>query len=93
MRYLFGLRGDALTAGLSTLTGCTAAELEPKVAALVSDGVLDVDGNAGTTARDGVIIARYLLGVTEAESLIAKFGAAANADSALAAVRALLPTP
>ena len=92
MRYLFGLRGDALTAGLSTLT-LTAAELEAKVAALVSDGVLDVDGNAGTTARDGVIIARYLLGVTEAESLIAKFGAAANADSALAAVRALLPAP
>ncbi|MDA7990878.1 MAG: YDG domain-containing protein, partial [Gammaproteobacteria bacterium] len=92
MRYLFGLRGDALTAGLSTLT-LTAAELEAKMAALVSDGVLDVDGNAGTTARDGVIIARYLLGVTEAESLIAKFGAAANADSALAAVRALLPAP
>ena len=93
MRYLFGLRGDALTANLSTLSGSTAAGLEQKMAALVSDGVLDVDGNAGTTARDGVIIARYLLGVTEAASLIEKFGAAANADSALAAVRALLPTP
>ncbi|MDA7967559.1 MAG: hypothetical protein MPK31_01275, partial [Gammaproteobacteria bacterium] len=89
-RYLFGLRGDALTAGLSTLT-LTAAELEAKVAALVSDGVLDVDGNAGTTARDGVIIARYLLGVTEAESLVAKFGAAATAADVLAAVRAILP--
>ena len=93
MRYLFGLRGDALTANLSTLSGSTAAGLEQKMAALVSDGVLDVDGNAGTTARDGVIIARYLLGVTEAASLIEKFGAAANADSALAAVRALLPAP
>ena len=90
MRYLFGLRGDALTAGLSTLS-LSAAELESKIAKLVSDGVLDVDGNAGTTARDGAIIARYLLGVTEAESLVAKFGAAATAADVLAAVRAILP--
>ena len=90
LRYLFGLRGDALTAGLSTLT-LSAAELESKIAKLVSDGVLDVDGNAGTTARDGAIIARYLLGVTEAESLVAKFGAAATAADVLAAVRAILP--
>ena len=93
MRYLFGLRGDALTAGLSTLSGANLAALGQRVDALIAAGTLDVDGNAGTTARDGVIIARYLLGVTEAASLVAKFGDEANADNALAAVRALLPTP
>ena len=93
MRYLFGLRGDALTAGLSTLSGANLAALGQRVDALIAAGTLDVDGNAGTTARDGVIIARYLLGVTEAASLVAKFGDETNADDALAAVRALLPTP
>ena len=93
MRYLFGLRGDALTAGLSALDGANIAALGQRVDALIAAGTLDVDGNAGTSARDGVIIARYLLGVTEAASLVAKFGDEANADNALAAVRALLPTP
>ena len=94
-RYLLGLRGAALTANLTLENNVTAATLESKLAALVSDGTLDVDGVAGTTHRDGFLIARYLLDVTEAASLVKGVAsdADADADAALAAVEALLPPP
>ncbi|MDA7970461.1 MAG: fibronectin type III domain-containing protein [Gammaproteobacteria bacterium] len=60
-RYLAGVRGAALGAGLNlSARGAETAEN------FLADGdlsVLDVDGNGAVTIHDGVLISRYLLGV------------------------------
>ena len=91
-RYVFGLRGDALTAGITLDNTVDAATLETRLKNLVDDGTLDVDGNAGINGWDAILISRYLLGVTEAAGLTDGFAAGAvDADAAKTAVEALLP--
>ena len=90
-RYLFGLRGAALSEGLSPAGGLAGAGLEARLQALLDDEVFDVDGNAGTTGRDGIIIARYLLGVTESASLVKGQAAASGADAVKTTLESLVP--
>ncbi|MGR3913202.1 MAG: fibronectin type III domain-containing protein [Gammaproteobacteria bacterium] len=61
-RYLLGLRGAALVAGLGS-PPLLAADVAAHINAGRLDGVLDVDDSGATTAADGIMIARYLLGV------------------------------
>ncbi len=68
-RYLLGVRGAALPAGQSELE---AARLEAAVQAGVHAGTLDVDGDGGVDEVDGILIARYLLGLRGAD-LVAGF--------------------
>ncbi|MDA7990033.1 MAG: cadherin-like beta sandwich domain-containing protein [Gammaproteobacteria bacterium] len=68
-RYLLGARGASLAAGQSELR---AARLEAAVQAGVHAGTLDVDGDGGVDEVDGILIARYLLGLRGAD-LVAGF--------------------
>ena len=61
-RYLLGLRGSALTENLTMPDGVNAAAVEAKFPGHLAK--LDVDSSGATTAADGIIITRYLLGVT-----------------------------
>ncbi|MGR3913874.1 MAG: leucine-rich repeat domain-containing protein [Gammaproteobacteria bacterium] len=63
LRYLIGMRGATLFAGL---TGSDIDErgILENLRALEAGGDLDVDGNGLTNAADGIIIARSLLGVS-----------------------------
>ncbi|MGR3914972.1 MAG: fibronectin type III domain-containing protein, partial [Gammaproteobacteria bacterium] len=61
-RYLLGLRGAALTAGLGG-PALLAADVAARINAGRQDGMLDVDDSQATTAADGIMIARYLLDV------------------------------
>ncbi|MGR3983855.1 MAG: fibronectin type III domain-containing protein [Gammaproteobacteria bacterium] len=71
-RYLTGLRGAALTANLyGTSSPPNAATVAAKINSGVLQGVLNIDGENGTTAADGIMLARYYLGVTEGEALTA----------------------
>ncbi|MDA8007086.1 MAG: fibronectin type III domain-containing protein [Gammaproteobacteria bacterium] len=74
-RYLAGLRGAALGAGLNLSTnGAETAELS-----LSGDlSQLDVDGNGAVTVHDGVLIARYLLGVRSRTALSLTAGVAGS---------------
>ncbi|MDA8011410.1 MAG: fibronectin type III domain-containing protein [Gammaproteobacteria bacterium] len=98
-RYLAGVRGNALIAGLN-LSG--AAAIGDRVNAGVLADSFDVDGANGTTVADGVMIARYyLLGVASASgdaltaalnALTAGMSAAANAATVKTNIEAL-PQP
>ena len=71
LRYLSGLTGDALT-GSAIGAGADRNNADDIIAYLdpVRDTVLDVDGNGEADAlNDGILIARYLFGLT-GESLI-----------------------
>ena len=61
VRWLLGLRGADLITGVLPF-GVNADEIEKTIAALAPD--LDVNGDGRITAADGIIVARYLLGVT-----------------------------
>ncbi|MGR3914069.1 MAG: fibronectin type III domain-containing protein, partial [Gammaproteobacteria bacterium] len=68
-RYLAGARGMDLVAGL----GLADAAAVGAIAAADIGGnlhLLDVDGVNGTTMADGIMIARYYLGVTSGEGLL-----------------------
>jgi len=71
-RYLAGVRGAALTAGPDSLgAGRAVADVAAHIEAGVQNAVLDIDiplnGVAnGVTAADGIMLARYLMGVTGA---------------------------
>ena len=82
-RYLLGLRGAELTAGLeSDLAQNTDAEkIAAKIAAAKAEGILDADNSGGVTAADGILIARYFLGVT-GDALTSGQSAAAAEDVA-----------
>jgi len=61
-RHLAGVRGVALVGNLGG-DSLVAANVAAHIAAGARDGVLDVDGSGATTAADGIMLARYFLGV------------------------------
>jgi len=73
-RYLTGLRGAALVANLAE--SMMPAAVAAKINAGVLAGVLDIDGANGTTAADGIMLARYHLGVTSGAALTAGMSSA-----------------
>ena len=58
MRYLLGVRGDALTAGQ---TGATPETVESHIQKCLA--ILDVDDDEDVDETDGTLVARYLLGL------------------------------
>jgi glucose/arabinose dehydrogenase len=72
-RYLLGFRGAALIANAVAATGAErtdATAIESFLAAMVAAGHYDADGDAATRAStDGVLILRYLLGLTSGPGL------------------------
>lgn len=87
-RYLLGARGRSLTAGLTfpappgtnyAAASTAMAELGEDIAAQlrVNHAALDVDNN-GVTAADGIMLARYLLGVRGASVTAGQSDAAAE---------------
>jgi len=84
-RYLLGLRGTALTAGLSDAPPGTP---ESNIAASIANMNFDVDRSRTVTAADGMLIARYLLGV-RGDALVAGTRAKARVvEDAVAALQA-----
>ncbi len=72
IRYLFGARGDSLTANAvaTDCVNCTAAELEPILEQCATASTSDIDGNGEVDAlTDGLLIIRYLSGI-RGDSLI-----------------------
>ncbi|MGR3913137.1 MAG: fibronectin type III domain-containing protein, partial [Gammaproteobacteria bacterium] len=67
-RYLAGARGADLTAGLG-LTDAAGVAVSAADSIRKNLPLLDVDGDAETTMADGILIARYFLGVTSGEGL------------------------
>ncbi len=68
MRYMFGLRGDALISGAvdTSCTRCTSAQIESYVKQVGEELRSDIDGNGEVDAlTDGLLISRYLFGSTE----------------------------
>ncbi|MGR3985102.1 MAG: hypothetical protein OD817_07630, partial [Gammaproteobacteria bacterium] len=86
-RYLLGLRGDSLTAGLADLKD-DAAGIAGRIAAAGED--FDVDGKNGVNAADGIMIARYMLGVISGEGLTAG-QSDASPDTTATNIKNLLP--
>ncbi|MGR3913243.1 MAG: fibronectin type III domain-containing protein [Gammaproteobacteria bacterium] len=66
-RYLLGLRGADLLANLDVPADADAAAIASKLGGNLSK--LDIDNSGATTAADGIIIARYLLGVESGAGL------------------------
>jgi uncharacterized delta-60 repeat protein len=64
--YLFGFRGDALTAGaLGANPGRTSQQITDHLAQLKTEGKLDVDGDGEVNAMtDGLLILRAMLGLS-----------------------------
>jgi len=87
-RYLAGVRGAALLIGLNLAAGI-AATAEANLAANLS--LLDVDEVNGTTAADGILIARYLLGVQSGAGLYEGQAAPEKESAIISNIRALLP--
>ncbi|MDA7972207.1 MAG: cadherin-like beta sandwich domain-containing protein [Gammaproteobacteria bacterium] len=75
-RYLLGARGESFAAGQS---GLDAARLEAAVQAGIRGMKLDVDGDNTVDGDDGILIARYVLGLRGAE-LIAGFSGLTASD-------------
>ncbi len=95
MRYLFGLRGTAMTANA---LGATATRTDPAVIAAYLDSIrpsLDVDGNGVVEAlTDGTLIMRYLLGTRGAALVIGAVGSGASnatADGIASKIQSLMP--
>ncbi|MGR3913340.1 MAG: fibronectin type III domain-containing protein [Gammaproteobacteria bacterium] len=87
-RYLAGLRGAPLTAGVG---GASPANVAAKINSGVLSGALDIDGANATTAADGIMVARYLLGVTEGAALTDGQTDAANEAAVKTKMMELLP--
>lgn len=66
LRYLFGLRNQALVGGVAgQSSGRTAVEIEGLLADLFAQGKLDADGDGQSLAMtDGLLILRAMLGLT-----------------------------
>jgi len=60
-RYLTGVRGEALIAG-----GLNNSREAADIEAHINAGELDIDDANGITAADGIMLGRYLMGVTGA---------------------------
>ena len=84
LRYTFGLTGDSLTdSAISATSALSAAEVEANVAASTSS-FADIDGSGNVDAlTDGLLLLRYLFGLT-GDSLI-NSATAAGADRTSAA--------
>ncbi len=72
LRYMFGVRGAALTANA---LGGTATRTDPAIIKTYLDGIaasLDIDGDSNVDAlTDGLLILRYMLGNTSGPALLA----------------------
>ncbi|MGR3914256.1 MAG: fibronectin type III domain-containing protein [Gammaproteobacteria bacterium] len=88
-RHLAGVRGAGLVTGMGD--GLDAATVAAKINSGVLGGTLNVDGANGTTAADGIMIARYLLGVISGDALTE--GMTATAHVTVAGNIAGLPRP
>ncbi|MGR3912918.1 MAG: fibronectin type III domain-containing protein, partial [Gammaproteobacteria bacterium] len=88
-RHLAGLRGAALVTGMGG--SLDAATVAAKINSGALAGMLDVDDSNTTTAADGIMIARYLLGVTSGNALTE--GMTATDSAAVAGNIAGLPRP
>jgi hypothetical protein len=66
MRYLFGSRGESLTANAiaTDCIRCSADELEPILEQCTAAGIYDIDGNGELdTLTDGLLMMRFLFGI------------------------------
>ena len=89
-RYLAGVRGEKLSDGLGLSSG--AAEIAG-IGLGDNASQLDVDGSGEVTVHDGVLIARYLIGIRAGAQLTAKISEA-NVDTVIANIVALgAPSP
>jgi len=86
-RYLAGVRGDALIAGMGD--SLVASSIIEQLASGVTSGELDIDGAGGITAADGIIIARYMLNVRGAALTAGQSNV--NVDTITGKIEALLP--
>ena len=96
-RYLFGLRGTAMTSGA---LGAGATRTDPaEVLAHLNDlkPALDIDGNGESDAlTDGLMITRYLFGLRGNALLAGALGARATRTTAAQIegyIQSLMPTP
>ncbi|MGR3913451.1 MAG: fibronectin type III domain-containing protein [Gammaproteobacteria bacterium] len=90
VRYLAGARGADLTAGLGLADAASVAV----AAAAVIDGnmpLLDVDEDSEITMADGIMIARYSLGVTSGAALIDGQAASAKLSTVMTNIGNLSP--
>ena len=68
-RYLIGVRGAALTGGLTLPDGADAGEIAAGISVGVRDNRFDVDRDGRSSAQDGIMIMRYAFGVTSGAGL------------------------
>ena len=87
MRYLLGVRGKSLIAGLSKEDPCL---VESRIEKGESTGELDVDKSGQADSTDGALIARYLLGL-RGDALIADLKVASEAKDIAKNIEELKP--
>ncbi|MGR3984432.1 MAG: fibronectin type III domain-containing protein [Gammaproteobacteria bacterium] len=90
-RYLLGLRGSDLSAGLGLADSVFIAAIETDISGNLAS--LDVDNSGATNAADGILIARYLLGVTSGAPLYAGQAASTAELTIIMRISALVPAP
>jgi hypothetical protein len=78
LRYAFGLRGDSLTTGVvSTSSPLSPAEVEAEL--VTSVDIADIDDNGQVDAlTDGLLLLRYLFGLTDDTLISGVLGTDAN---------------
>ena len=86
-RHAFGVTGAALTNGLADAADTAAITAHIQCGADVE--ALDVDADGGIDHVDGILVARYVLGL-RGDELVASFGDL-DADEVAAKIAALLP--
>ncbi|MDA8014672.1 MAG: fibronectin type III domain-containing protein [Gammaproteobacteria bacterium] len=86
-RHVFGVTGAALTNGLADAADTAAITERIQCGADVE--ALDVDADGGIDHVDGILVARYVLGL-RGDELVASFGDL-DADEVAAKIAALLP--
>ncbi len=86
VRYLLGMRGAALTAGLTSAPPQTP---EANIQASLDNDNLDMDGDGDTTVADGILLARCLLGVLGDALIAGQTHATASAVEQACATRKL----
>ncbi|MGR3913654.1 MAG: fibronectin type III domain-containing protein [Gammaproteobacteria bacterium] len=89
-RYLAGVRGAALVTGMGD--ALDAAAVAAEIEAGARGGALDVDASGVTTAADGIMIARYLLGVTSGAALVEGMTSPTKLNAVIQAISDL-PSP
>ncbi len=96
IRYLFGLRGDALISGAigSGAINTTASDITDSLNLQATNNVLDIDGDGNTDAlTDGLLIIRYLFGLRNNALIGGAIGSGATRSTAVvieARIQALL---